>query len=155
MYLTVVRTAFNYVGDIQSKSKMKNVIIYTLLTVGFLNSSLLAKDGDPDISPQKRLEAVSRKLNANNNEVAVYVKGLVCSSCSIGVKVKLRKLKGVDKSRFEKGVKLDVQSQIALVALKEGAVIDSKLLAKAVADAGYEAGSIFTLQGNKVKETKL
>ena len=131
---------------------INKIIICTL--IGFSPLNLMAKDGDPDISEKARMVAASKKLAKKPNQISIYVKGLVCSSCSIGVKVQLRKLDGVDKSQLEKGVKLDVKTQLATLALIPGAKISEAAIKKAIDKAGYEAGGTFRLKGSSVKSIK-
>ena len=52
----------------------------------------------------------------------MHVKGLVCSSCGIGIKIGIRKIEGVDLNLFDRGVKLDSSNQYVLVGKQ--AVID-------------------------------
>ena len=73
-------------------------------------------------------------LKDNPNTVVLKVKGLVCSSCAIGVRVHLSKMDGIDISKFNKGIMLDSTS-ICLVALKEN--IDFKKLMNPITNAGY------------------
>jgi len=133
---------------------MKSTKIILLASILF-SSATFAKDGDPDIAPAVRLKVAEKQLANKPNFVAVYVKGLVCSSCSIGVKVHLRKLKGVDKKLLDKGITLDINSQLATVALKPGAMLNPKEVVKAIDKAGYEAGAMFVSNGNKVVRTPI
>ena len=52
----------------------------------------------------------------NPDTVIVQVKGLVCSSCSIGIRIGLAKIDGLDKNRFNKGILLDSSNQYVLLA---------------------------------------
>lgn len=128
--------------------------LLTIVATLVMPATLFAADGDPDITPEKRLQSATAKIEEKSDVVAVYVKGLVCSSCSIGVKVQLRKLDGVDKSKLEKGVKLDVKTQLVTIALKKGATLNQEQIVKAVSKAGYEAESIFKWNGKKVETIK-
>ena len=127
---------------------LRSVIL--LLVACLLPMNLVAKDGDPDIKPKQRLVAATKILKNKSSTVAVYVKGLVCSSCGIGVKIHLRKLKGVNKSQKNKGVSLDINTQLATITLKPGASISNASIGKAVKKAGYEAALIYKWNGSKV-----
>ena len=50
----------------------------------------------------------------------LYVKGMTCPSCAIGIRVKLSKLDFVDGSRFKRGIEMDCNNQLLTVALKDG-----------------------------------
>ena len=72
------------------------------------------------------------------NYLAVYTKGLVCSSCGIGLRIHSSKLEGVDKSQLTNGVDLDVKKQLVLVAFKPDAAIDVDGVREAIYNAGYD-----------------
>jgi hypothetical protein len=72
------------------------------------------------------------------NYLAVHTKGLVCSSCGIGLRIHTSKLEGVDKSQLTKGVDLDVKKQLVLVAFKPDAAIDVDGVREAIYKAGYD-----------------
>ncbi len=135
---------------------MKLNIIFLLTSLLFiLGFNANAADGDPDISEKERMLAVEKKFQNNPKHYLVYVKGLVCSSCAIGIKVHLRKLKGVDKRQLEKGISLDIESQIASIALKDNHNISPKDIAKAIDNAGYEAKYLYQWDGKSIVKTDL
>ncbi|MEM0897272.1 MAG: heavy-metal-associated domain-containing protein [Verrucomicrobiota bacterium] len=126
-------------------------ILSISLAFSLLASHGLAADGDPDISSEARYKAATVSLSGNSNRVAVYVKGMVCSSCAIGVKIHLSKIDGVGRS----DVQLDSKSQLAFIALKEGFKIDLAKVRVAVESAGYVASEFFRWDGKTVKQIKL
>ena len=65
--------------------------------------------------------------------------------------MKLSKLKFVDSKRYKRGVDMDVKMQLLTLALRPGQKPDSKLIAKAVDDAGYLAVEWYTMQAGKLK----
>ena len=138
----------------KARAKIFNQVLL-LLTAALLPMNLMAKDGDPDIKPKQRLAVATKVLKNKSNTVAVYVKGLVCSSCGIGVKVHLRKIKGVDKSQKNKGVSLDINSQLATISLKPGVSLSNADIAKAVKKAGYEAAVVYRKSGSKVTSSNI
>ena len=69
----------------------------------------------------------------------VYVRGLVCPSCAIGIRKNLSKMKGVDKKRFRDGIDMNPETQLVTIALKDKGQVDYKDLMERVEDAGYVA----------------
>ena len=51
---------------------------------------LAAKPQFEVTNPQNRQQSAHRYLNGQANQIAVYTKGLVCSSCGIGLRVHLK-----------------------------------------------------------------
>ena len=86
--------------------------------------STQARNTDPEATPELRDQAAKVMLENRPNYLAVHTKGLVCSSCGIGLRIHTSKLEGVDKSQLTKGVDLDVKKQLVLVAFKPDAAID-------------------------------
>ena len=85
-----------------------------------------------------RDQAAKGMVENHPNYLAVHTKGLVCSSCGIGLRIHTSKLEGVDKLQLTKGVDLDVKKQLVLVAFKPGAVIDVDGVREAIYNAGYD-----------------
>ncbi|MAZ54214.1 MAG: hypothetical protein CMP55_00025 [Flavobacteriales bacterium] len=88
-------------------------------------------------------------LKDNPNTVVLKVKGLVCSSCAIGVRVHLSKMDGIDISKFNKGIMLDSTSQYVLVALKDN--IDFKKIDESITNAGYNLHHLCYIDNGLVK----
>ena len=117
-------------------------ICAALLSIALISMStyLFAKDDDKaEASVEVRLTAASKVLKDSSAISLVYVKGLVCPSCAIGVRKNLSKMKGVDKKRFRDGIDMNPETQLVTIALKEGAEIDNKDIMDRVEDAGYVA----------------
>ena len=68
-------------------------------------------------------------------DVEIKIKGLVCSSCAIGVK------KGLDKTKLVKKVRFDTQKQLCIIEYISIEIHPSQIN-KIVKDAGYEVSSI-------------
>lgn len=134
--------------------KLKLVFLLTTLLL-ILGLNVNAKDGDPDISEKERILFVEKKLQDNPEHLLVYVKGLVCSSCAIGVKVHLRKLKGIDKKQLDKGVTLNINTQIASIALLDEHSISPQDITKAITKAGYKAKYLYQWDDKSVVKTDL
>ena len=119
-----------------------------LLSIVLISSSfyLFAKDDDKADAPvEVRLAAASKVLKDSSAISLVYVKGLVCPSCAIGVRKNLSKMKGVDKKRFRDGIDMNPETQLVTIALKAGAKVDNKDIMDRVEDAGYVAVEEFKL----------
>ena len=105
----------------------------------------------PEVNQAIRSKAATAVLQKEQGIALLYVKGLCCPSCAIGVRSKLSKLKFVDKKRFKKGIDMDAKTQLVTVALKEGRTIDQVEIEKKVDDAGFDAMEWYTLEGNDLK----
>ena len=126
------------------------VIIMTLVFgghIGFVN----AADGVPEVSRDVRAKAALVKLKTEKQVALLYVKGMTCASCAIGIRVKVSKLDFVDGSRFKRGVDMDVNNQLLTVALKQGAQPNWQLIDQQIDDAGYLAMEWFSMENNGLK----
>ena len=99
----------------------------------------MANEDKEEARPEVRLEEAKKTLLNSSKISLIYVKGLVCPSCAIGVRKNLSKMYGVDKKRFKDGIDMDPETQLVTIALKNGAKLDSKDLIERVVDAGYTA----------------
>ena len=103
---------------------------------------------DTDSISSCSIEMISL-LKDNPNTVVLKIKGLVCSSCAIGVRVHLSKMDGIDISKFNKGIMLDSTSQYVLVALKDN--IDFKKIDESIRKAGYNLHHLCYIDNGLVK----
>ena len=131
----------------------KNVVCLVALiaSTGLSVVTVAAADGDPDAKQEVRDIAVKAKLKERKNISLVYVKGLVCPSCAIGIRVKVSKLPFVDVTRYKRGVDMDIKSQLLTVALLPGIKTDTRSIDKAVTNAGYEVVEWYSMEGGKLK----
>ena len=131
----------------------KNVVCLVALiaSTGLSVVTVAAADGDPDAKQEVRDIAVKAKLKERKNTSLVYVKGLVCPSCAIGIRVKVSKLPFVDVTRYKRGVDMDIKSQLLTVALLPGIKTDTRSIDKAVTNAGYEVVEWYSMEGGKLK----
>jgi copper chaperone CopZ len=127
---------------------MKNFFKMSLiacLTVALTASSMA--DELPEASEEARRVAAKQKLQAQPEAALLYVKGLCCASCAIGIRKKVAKLDFVDKKLFKKGVELDAKTQLVTIGLRKGKTVDRTALAKAIEDAGYDPVHLYALTG--------
>ena len=99
----------------------------------------MANEDKEEARPEVRLTAAKKTLLEKTQISLIYVKGLVCPSCAIGIRKNLSKMKGVDKKRFKDGIDMNPETQLVTIALKDGAELDNKDLIERVVDAGYVA----------------
>ena len=118
--------------------KIKPILLSSLL-LALTSSFLLANEDKEEARPEVRLAAAKETLLESSKISLVYVKGLVCPSCAIGIRKNLTKMKGVDKKRFKDGIDMNPETQLVSIALKDGAKLNSKDLIERVVDAGYVA----------------
>ena len=123
---------------------IKFVIIFFMSFV-FVCSSI-SEDTDSISSCSNEMISL---LKDNPNTVVLKVKGLVCSSCAIGVRVHLSKMDGIDISKFNKGIMFDSTSQYVLVAIKDN--IDFKKIDESITNAGYNLHHLCYIDNGLVK----
>jgi copper chaperone CopZ len=105
--------------------KIKSILLSSLL-VALTSSFLLANEDKEEARPEVRLAAAKETLLESSKISLVYVKGLVCPSCAIGIRKNLSKMKGVDKKRFKDGIDMNPETQLVSIALKDGAKIEQQ-----------------------------
>ena len=115
--------------------------------IGFVN----AADGVPEMSRDVRAKAALVKLKTEKQVALLYVKGMTWPSCAIGIRVKLSKLDFVDGNRFKRGVDMDVNNQLLVVALKQGVQPNWQLIGQQIDNAGYLAVEWFSLEKGELK----
>ena len=118
------------------KFRLFLILFSTLL---FSSHFVMADEDKKEARPEERLTAAKKTLLESSQISLIYVKGLVCPSCAIGIRKNLSKMKGVDKKRFKDGIDMNPETQLVTIALKNGAKLDSKDLIERVMDAGYTA----------------
>jgi len=126
--------------------------LFLLGSASFLAFSAQAAPS-PEITKDERSVAAQKVLNELNHAATIYVKGLCCPSCAIGIRKKVSTLEFIDTKRLKKGVSLDTKTQLATIALKEDKTINSTALAKAIRDAGYTPFHLYQLQKGKLETT--
>ena len=114
-------------------------ILLLLSTLLISSQFIMANEDKEEARPEVRLAAAKETLLESSEISLVYVKGLVCPSCAIGIRKNLSKMKGVDKKRFKDGIDMNPETQLVSIALKDGAKLNSKDLIERVEDAGYVA----------------
>ena len=110
-----------------------------------------AADGDPDAKQEVRDAAAIKLLKERKDVSLAYVKGLVCPSCALGIRIKVSKLPFVDSTRYKRGIDMDTKTQLLTVALLPGLKADARSIAKAITDAGYDPVERYSLQVGKLQ----
>ena len=103
-------------------------IAVALLSISLYSSQAFAQD--------------SSELTSN---YVVSVHGIVCELCSYGVAKKIRKLSFVDKTKYKKGVKVDINNQLVYVAVREDQSLDKSALFKAIEAGGYQPVTLWAI----------
>ncbi len=85
------------------------------------------------------MAAAKNVLTESSQITLIYVQGLVCPSCAIGIRKNLSKMDGVDVSRFKQGIDINPETQLVTIALLDDVSLDQKDLIERVEDAGYIA----------------
>lgn len=125
--------------------------ILTLLLFGASIASLPAQGTENTSSKVARLAAASEMLQPDANDIAIYTKGAICGSCGVGIRIMLSKVDGVDKKKYQKGVLLDVENQLTVLAFRDGIEPDMDAVFQAVYDAGYDPEYFFRHSGETVE----
>ena len=81
--------------------------------------------------------------NALARDYVVEVNGIVCEFCAYGVSKKVSKLPFVDRSKYNKGVRVAIENQRVTVAVIADANLDRDALYEAILDGGYEPVALF------------
>ena len=121
----------------------------------FIFSVSSFSENTPEISQDDRQVAAQKVLSETAQAVTVYVKGLCCPSCAIGIRKKVSKLDFIDTTRLNKGVDLDTKTQLATVTILKGAVVNPFTLAQAIRDAGYDPAHLYQLKSGEVQKTEM
>ena len=108
------------------------------------------------VSLGQSIELNGQKLNVSRNEVVLEISGLVCSFCAMGLQNKLSKLDHLDKSKYNKGIFIDVKHQYAIIAESENENVDLDKVVKLTTEAGYDVKIIYTNpDGDKIMVKKI
>lgn len=108
------------------------------------------------VSLGQSIELNGQKLNVSRNEVVLEISGLVCSFCAMGLQNKLSKLDHLDKSKYNKGIFIDVKHQYAIIAESENENVDLDKVVKLTTEAGYDVKIIYTNpDGDKIMVIKI
>ena len=111
--------------------------IYTLLIViCFLSNSYGSGVHASEINETECSERMITLLEEHPKAVIVHVKGVVCSSCAIGIRIGLAKIEGIDRSKFTNGVRIDSSNQYVVMATDQP--LDFDLVFEKIYNAGYD-----------------
>jgi hypothetical protein len=85
-------------------------------------------------------------------DYVINVNGIVCEFCSLGVTKKVAKLPFIDRSKYNKGVHVEIENQMVTIAVKDGIELDKDALFAAIESGGYSPVEIFelTAEGERV-----
>ena len=76
-------------------------------------------------------------------DYVVHVHGIVCSFCAKGVTKKISKLPFIDQTRFNKGVKVEIEEQKVTIAVLAERLLDLDSLFRAIQAGGYEPHDVW------------
>ena len=79
------------------------------------------------------------------SDYVVHVHGMVCSFCAQGVTKKVSKLPFIDRSKYTRGVKVEIESQKVTIAVKPEQDLDIPALFKAIESGGYDPVDVWTV----------
>ena len=117
--------------------------------------SLIIIIGLAGLALTQSVEINGQKVDIGREDLVFQVKGLVCSFCAHGLQKGLSKLKFVDKKRYTKGVRTDINHQYVTVGLKKGKTTNVDKAVEVIIDAGYEVLKSYTNpSGSKLQVTE-
>lgn len=134
---------------------MKKTIFRIFLFTSFVITAQAAENHHKEVTDKARTETAQKALKGSPETVQVYAKGLVCESCALGIRKKLQRLDFVDTKKPNKGIVLNVKSQLISISLKEEKTLDKAALVKAIKGAGYDPMTLFKLNGKKLQSESL
>lgn len=106
--------------------------------------SLIITIGLAGLALTQSVEINGQKVDIGREDLVFQVNGLVCSFCAHGLQKGLSKLKFVDKKRYTKGVRTDINHQYVTVGLKKGKTTNVDKAVEVITDAGYEVLKSYT-----------
>jgi copper chaperone CopZ len=77
------------------------------------------------------------------DDYVVHVHGIVCSFCAKGVTKKVSKLPFIDRSKYNNGVKVEIEEQKVTIAVLPDQVLDVDVLYEAIVSGGYDPVGVF------------
>jgi hypothetical protein len=104
---------------------MKIPFAFITAVLLFVSPATYGNEDKEEVTPEVRLAAAKKVLKDSSDISLIYIKGLVCPSCAIGVR--------------KDGIDMDADTQLVKIALKDKTLIDNKDLIARVDDAGYDA----------------
>ena len=117
--------------------------------------SLIITIGLAGLALTQSVEINGQKGDIGREDLVFQVNGLVCSFCAHGLQKGLSKLKFVDKKRYTKGVRTDINHQYVTVGLKKGKTTNVDKAVEVITDAGYEVLKSYTNpSGSKLQVTE-
>jgi len=81
-------------------------------------------------------------------DYVVQVHGIVCSFCAKGVTKKITKLAFIDRSKYNKGVKVEIEDQKVTIAVLPDETLNVDALYKAIVSGGYDPVNVFSINEN-------
>ena len=118
------------------------ISIFVLYLFTALTPAYAQHDGveghDQDANPIINHPADASDIAVSPSEAVIIVHGIVCSFCTQGVIRNLSKLAFIDKSRYSKGVKVEIEIQKVTIAIKPDSEIDLEQVFASILKGGYE-----------------
>ncbi len=78
-------------------------------------------------------------------DYVIHVHGIVCSFCAQGVTKNISKLSFIDLTKYTKGVRVEIEEQKLMVAVKPDHDLDIHALFDAIEAGGYEPVDVWTV----------
>ena len=109
-----------------------------IISVGSVPVYAVHDGHDHESKPRADTSPETVDVSVLPGEAVIIVHGIVCSFCSQGVTRNLSKLPFIDKSKYTKGVKVEIEDQKVTIAIKPDGTLDLAQVFKSILKGGYE-----------------
>ena len=121
----------------------KNILSVILLIISVGSTPVYAEHNGFEGHDHESKSRADKPVDASDmsvlpGEAIIIVHGIVCSFCSQGVTRNLSKLPFIDKSKYTKGVKVEIEDQKVTIAIKPDDTLDLAQVFKSILKGGYE-----------------
>ena len=115
------------------------LFLFSLSFALVAGSAFASKDHHDEDHDHPETDAVeASEISVPPNQAVVRVNGLVCSFCAHGAEKALSKLEGLDRSKYRKGVLVEVDQHRITLALVPGRPIVFSEIHESIRSGGYD-----------------
>jgi len=121
----------------------RNIVLAFMLIISVGSTPVYAEHNgfeghDHESKSRADISVDASDVSVLPGEAIIIVHGIVCSFCSQGVTRNLSKLPFIDRSKYTKGVKVEIEDQKVTIAIKSDDTLDLTQVFKSILKGGYE-----------------
>ena len=121
----------------------RNIVLAFMLIISVGSTPVYAEHNGFEGHDHESKSRADKSVDASDvsvlpGEAIIIVHGIVCSFCSQGVTRNLSKLPFIDRSKYTKGVKVEIEDQKVTIAIKSDDTLDLTQVFKSILKGGYE-----------------